>query len=336
MRVLVIGGTLFLGRHVVEAALGRGHAVTLFHRGVTDGSLYPQAEHVRGDRDGGIGALGDRKFDAVIDTCGYVPRVVDQSAAYLAARSPFYLFVSTISVYAGYQPGDDETAPLAELAEPGSEDIQHHYGPLKVLCERAIDAHFPGRAQHARAGFIVGPYDRIERFPYWVQRLREGGPTLAPGAPDGPFQWIDARDLAAWLVDSAEVARAGVFDLTGPAPPWTIGELLDTVNATLGDRAQLVWPGHEFLASHDVGPFDGLPWWLPPAFQPICQRRLDRALAAGLTFRAVDQTTRDSWAQIERDGFIAGGTVGVDIRRGLTRERERELLAALGFAPAGS
>src|SRR5687767_12129414 len=140
MRTLVIGGTLFLGRHIVEALLARGHQVTLFNRGLTRGDLHPGVEQVHGDRDGGIGALGERRFDAVIDTCGYVPRVVEQSAAHLAPRCGFYLFVSSMSVYAGFEP--DESAPVLSLEDPGSEDVQKHYGPLKAACERAVDMHF--------------------------------------------------------------------------------------------------------------------------------------------------------------------------------------------------
>lgn len=329
MRILLIGGTLFLGRHVVDAALARGHDVTLFNRGLTDAGAFPNVEHVRADRDGQIAALGSRRFDAVIDTCGYVPRVVQQSAAYLASRCEFYLFVSSISAYARFTPGGDESAPLAELSDPSSEDVQRHYGALKVACERAVERHLPGRAQYARAGFIVGPYDRIPRFAYWLQRLRAGGPTLAPGEPDNPMQWIDVRDLAHWLVTSAETRRAGAFDLTGPDAHWTVGRFLHTVNATLGGHAELIWPGNERLEREELPP-DAIPYWAPRRVQDLCRRALERARAAGLVFRPLEETTLQTAAHIEREGFSSENKVGVQIRTWITPEREARLLASLG------
>jgi 2'-hydroxyisoflavone reductase len=329
MHMLIIGGTLFLGRHIVEAALGRNHTLTLLNRGKTDAALFPDVEQIHADRDGGLAVLGERRFDAVIDTCGYVPRVVEQSAAYLDTRCDFYLFVSSISVYARFEADADETAPLAELTEPASENVQKHYGPLKIECERAVERHFPGRAQHARAGFIVGPFDRIERFPYWVQRLRAGGATLAPGARDNPIQWIDARDLANWLVESAELKRAGAFDLTGPERPWPIGRFLDTMNAALGGKAELVWPGDEFLERNQVSLMDGIAYWIPKRLAGICRRRTARAVSAGLQFRPLEETTRDTAEQIARDGFTTNNEIGVQIRTGMTSDRERELLARL-------
>jgi 2'-hydroxyisoflavone reductase len=329
MRILIVGGTLFLGRHVVDAARVRGHQLTLFNRGQTAAGLFSDLEQVHADRDGGIAALGQRRFDAVIDTCGYVPRVVEQSAAYLAARCDFYLFVSSISVYARFERDADESAPLSPLTAPDAEDLQKYYGPLKAECERRVDRCFPGRAQHARAGFVVGPFDRIERFPYWVRRLTAGGDTLAPGDPGNPMQWIDVRDLAEWLVSSVELRRCGPFDLTGPGSACTIGRFLDTVNAALGGRARLIWPGNAFLETSEMPPMGGLPYWLPPSLCDIWRRRVERAIGAGLRFRALEDTTRDTAQQIARDGFNSENKIGVQIHTWMTPERESALLGRL-------
>jgi len=326
VRLLILGGTLFLGRHLVEAALARGHNLTLFNRGHTAPDLFSEVEQIHGDRDGGLSALGSRDFDVVIDTCGYLPRVVEQSAAYLARRCDFYLFISSISVYARFSPGADETAPLARLTDPDAEDLQADYGPLKAECEARVERYFASRCQHARAGFLIGPCDRIERFPYWVMRLLVGGPTLAPGSRDNPMQWLDVRDLAEWLLDSAVNHRAGAFDLTGPASSCTLGKFLDRANAALGGRAELIWPGNEVLGRNGVPTRGGMPYWFAPGFDAICRRDISRALHAGLHFRSLEDTTRETAAQIERDGFRSDNKVGVQIPNWLTRERERDLL----------
>lgn len=328
MDVLVLGGTLFLGRHIVEAALARGWRVTLFTRGVTDPSLYPQAEHVRGDRDGGLGPLRGRRFDAAFDTCGYVPRIVRQSAQ-LLADVPHYCFVSSMSVYAGLEPGRREDAPLCDPPLPEVEDIQEHYGALKVGCERELERVFGERALLARAGLIVGPHDRMNRFPYWVNRLTEGGRCLGPGEPTQPVQWIDARDLAAWLLDSAEAGRGGPYNLAGPERPATVGELLSRMNAALGGRAELVWPGGDFLARHEVAPLDGLPLWAPPDLAGFFRTDLGKPLGAGLRLRPIEETARDTLATMQADGFTTEGKIGVQVESGLPREREQALLDLL-------
>ena len=188
--LLVLGGTLFAGREMVESARARGHRVTLFHRGRTNPSLFPDAEHLHGDRDGGLGVLEDRRWDAVIDTSGYLPRVVRDSARMLANAAPHYTFVSSISVYAEpYVPGFDESAPLATLDDPNDETFDgSSYGPLKALSERAVTETFPGGVLHVRPGLIVGPHDPTDRFTWWTRRIPRGGEVLAPGHPTGPVQ----------------------------------------------------------------------------------------------------------------------------------------------------
>ena len=315
-----------MGRHIIEAALARGWQVTLFNRGVTGSALFPEVEHLTGDRDGGLEPLRGKRFDAVFDTCGYVPRVVRQSVELLSGATGQYSFVSSMSVYAGFESGCHEGSPLHDPPPPEEEDVQTYYGPLKVACEREVERVFGERALLGRAGLIVGPHDRINRFPYWVKRLHDGGRCLGPGEPSRPVQWIDARDLAAWHLDAAEVGRGGAFNLTGPATAATIGEFLSRVNEAVGGRSELVWPGDEFLFRHGVSPLDGLPLWMPHEFIGFFQTNIDKALAAGLRFRPVEETARDTLLTMQTEGFTTDGTIGVQIESGMPRERERALL----------
>src|SRR5689334_13695101 len=202
MDLLVLGGTVFVGRHLVEAALARGHRVTLFNRGRQNADLFPEAEKLRGDRDGDLSALVGRRWDAAIDVAGRVPRIVRQSAQLLADAVPHYTFISTISVYADYAtPNLDESGPLATAADPTTEDPSGaNYGPLKVLCEQEVERAFPDRALIIRPGLIVGPYDPTNRFTYWPRRVAQGGGVLAPNGPEQPARFIDVRDLAQWTL----------------------------------------------------------------------------------------------------------------------------------------
>src|SRR5260221_13589599 len=232
MRLLILGGTAFVGRHLVEAALARGHTVTLFNRGRRNPDLFPELERLRGERPDDLAALRGREWDAAIDTSGYTPRAVAASAGLLAEAVAHYTFISTISVYADEMPaGTDENGPLSQMPEDkaGTEEVTGEtYGPLKVLAEQAAEAAMPGRVLTPRPGLIVGPYDPTDRFTYWPARVARGGEVLAPDGPDVPVQFIDARDLAAWTLDSVEAGRTGVFNLTGPAQPLTFGDLLET------------------------------------------------------------------------------------------------------------
>jgi 2'-hydroxyisoflavone reductase len=317
MKLLVLGGTVFLGRHVVDAALADGHEVTLFNRGKTNSDLYPEVERLTGDRDGGLTALEGRSWDGVVDTSGYVPRVVRQSAELLQSAVGRYVFVSSISVYADPSVPADESSPLAELADPFSEDVQTDYGALKAACEHVVEEVFDERGTNARAGLIVGPYDPTERFTYWPRRLAEGGDVLAPGEPSAAVQFIDARDLAAWLVREAEHGPGGVFNATGPAEPMTIGALLDEANDAVGAGARLVWTDGQRLLDAEVQPWTELPLWLPDEFDGMLRADNTRAIAAGLTFRPVRDIVLDTLAWSREAG---------EQRPTLSREKERELL----------
>jgi len=301
MKLLVLGGTKFLGRHAVAHALAQGHEVTTFTRGQTNPDLFPEAEHLTGERDGGLDALRDRAWDGVIDTSGYLPRVVRQSAELLRDAVGRYVFVSSISVYA--EPED----------EPGSEDIQQHYGALKRACERVVEEIYGDRSARIRAGLIVGPYDPTDRFTYWPRRLAAGGDVLAPGDPAQPLQVVDARDLAAWLVQLALDGPGGTFDATSPR--MTLGDVL----ARLRGDANLVWVDGQQVLDAGVQPWTELPLWMPEESWPLMERDVSAAVAAGLSFRPLEETARDTY---EWDRASPGD------RPTLTREKEAEILGA--------
>lgn len=325
MKILIIGGTQFVGRHLADAALKRGHALTLFNRGRNAG-LFPEAEHLVGDRDGdGLHVLKGRSWDAVIDTCGYVPRIVKQSAELLAGSVSSYVFISTISVYAGFTtPGLDENSPLGTLADPSVEDINGEtYGPLKVLCEQAVEAALPGRSLLIRPGFIVGPYDPTDRFTYWPHRVALGGDVLVPGTPDQPVQVIDARDLAEWTLLMMEQSATGIYNATGPDYMLTLGEILETCRKVSGSGARLTWVSDAFLKDNDAASTSLLPFYVPASsgMNGLMTASIVKAVAAGLTFRPLAETVQDT---LDWDN-----TRSADAPRkvGLSLERERELLA---------
>ena len=317
MRFLLLGGPKFLGRAVIDTALERGHEVTLFNRGTTGAGLYPQLERIVGDRDGGLDGLRGHEWDAVLDTSGYLPRLVGASAALLTDAVGHYVFVSSISVYASFAEVVDESSPVAELTEPGSEDVGRDYGALKALCERAVEDALPGRSASIRAGLIVGPHDPTGRFTYWPHRIARGGDVLVPGPAWRPIQLIDVRDLAAWVVTVAEERLAGPFNATGPA---TMGAVVDAARRVAGSSARSVEVDDAFLAAQDVGEWMELPLWVDTRndeWRHFLEVDVSRAAAAGLTFRPLDETVAATLADAETVDDV-----------GLTPERERELLTA--------
>jgi 2'-hydroxyisoflavone reductase len=325
LRILVMGGTRFLGRHFVDAACAAGHTLTLFHRGRSNPDLFPGVERVLGDRDGGLDGLAGRTWDAVLDPSGYVPRVVSASARSLARATARYVFVSSLSVYA--EPlavGLDEEAPVATLPDPSVETITGEtYGGLKALCEQVVRDAFGGRATIVRPGLIVGPHDTTDRFPYWPRRLARGGDVLAPGRPDAPTQFVDARDLAAWMLRLLERDVAGTFNATGPEAPLTLGECLARIAAAVGGDARLTWVPEAFLCEQGVQPWLEVPLWLHEADHAMDRVSIARGRAEGLAFRPLEDTARDTLAW-ER-------TLPPDARTGsptLRPEREIEVLAA--------
>lgn len=326
MRILILGGTVFLGRALVSAALARGHHVTLFNRGKSNPALFPNVEQLHGDRAEDLGALRGRRWEAVIDTCGYVPRIVSLSAEALASAVEHYTFISSLSVYADLkQVGIDESAPVGKLADESVEDVTGEtYGPLKALCEQAVARARPGRALIIRPGLIVGPYDPTDRFTYWPHRVAQGGDVLAPGRPGRGVQFIDVRDLAEWTIRVVEEKRAGVYNADGPAQPLPMGELLGAGRAVSGSEAHFTWVNEAFLLDQKVGPWMEMPLWIPesdPDSAGFFAMSSNKAIEAGLTFRPVGDTVRATldWLPERPES---------PWRAGITREREAELLTA--------
>src|SRR5688500_14878734 len=340
MKLLVLGGTKFLGRHLVEIALAGGHEVTLFNRGQLNPELFPGVERLRGDRDGRLDALRGRGWDAAVDTSGYLPRVVRESAALLADAVGHYTFVSSISVYRDTRaPGVNEDYAVGRISEEELQEAEalrqseltaapffgERYGPLKALCELAAEEAMPGRVLHVRAGLIVGPHDYTDRFTYWPRRVSEGGDVLAPGDPTRPVQFIDARDLAGWMLLSAGARLSGTFNATGPGRTLTFGGFLEECRAATGSDARFVWVDEKFLLEAGVAPWMEVPLWLPESdeinrhFQEVS---VEKAVAAGLTFRPLAETVR-----VTLDWDLSR-PADAPRRAGLAPAREREVLAA--------
>lgn len=328
MKVLVLGGTRFVGRAIVEEAIQRGHDLTIFHRGESNPGLFPNQATVQGDREKDLARLGDQNWDAVIDTCGYVPRIVRYSADFLRDRVKRYAFISTISVFKDTSTiGIDENGTLfgaADLEDPSTEQITGgSYGPLKVLCEEIVQKAYGDRGVVIRPGLVVGPHDPTDRFTYWVSRIAEGGEALVPGRPDRPNQFIDARDLANFTMDAIEGEQAGVFNATGPASPHTMDTIVTTCREVAKSDARFVWIEEAFLTDRKVEPWSHLPLWLPETADNAGFFHIDcsRGIAAGLAFRPLSETVRDTlaWVGSRPDDYTW--------KAGLARDRERELLA---------
>lgn len=306
--LLILGGTGFLGPAIIEAAKARGHRVTIFNRGVTEkrkGIAIDGVEKLVGDRDPnkgeGLKALEGKKFDVVFDDCGYVPRIVKASAELLAPNVAQYVYISSISAYKdNSKAGSDESADVAVMADPTIEsmgDSFENYGPLKALCEAAAEKAMPGRVANVRPGFIVGPGDPTDRFTYWPVRIAKGGEVLVPGTPDDPVQFIDVRDLAAWLVHLAETNTTGLFNATGPDKPLNMRAFVEACKTVSKSDATFTWADVKFLSENQVGD-GGFPIWVPAEGETAGFHtwKIDRALKAGLTFRPLAQTIADTLA----------------------------------------
>jgi 2'-hydroxyisoflavone reductase len=332
VKLLLIGGTSFMGRAAVEIAVERGHEVTVFHRGEREPDQLSPVEHIHGDRDGGIGALRGRSWDAALDTCGFVPRVVRDSARLLADAVGTYGFVSSLSALPDDTlAGANEDTSIHQPPFPDTEEItEESYGPLKVACEREAQAAFPGRCLVIRPGYIVGPNDPSDRFTYWIRRVRTSGEILAPGPQDGDLQAIDARDLGAFMLDRLEVGTSDVFGVTGPGEPLTWGAFLPLVCDVAGTGATLTWVDRGFLETELGSEIDeALPMRDYP-YQGLHSYDFGKAIAAGLTFRPLEETIADTIA------WDAGRDRSVPMRAGLTSERERALLASWHASPSNN
>jgi 2'-hydroxyisoflavone reductase len=330
MRILVLGGTVFLGRALTEAALAHGHHVTHFNRGR---SAPPDArvESLQGDRAEASSmrkAFGDRRWDAVIDTSGYMPQVVRRSAEALREKAPRYVFVSTISAYASFDlAAFDEDAPLSPAPDPLPEALDTAlYGPLKAGCEAAVREVYGERALIIRPGLIVGPNDPTDRFTYWAARVARGGTVLAPGRPQRPVQFIDVRDLAEWMIHLLEKDVAGTFNATGPRRAIPMSVLLESCRMVAGLEARFEWIDDAALLEAKVEPWREMPLWIPEsdaAMRGLMGCSIERALAQGLKFRPLAQTLADTLAWSNKR------PADHPWKAGMSAEREAQLLEAL-------
>lgn len=333
LKLLVLGGTGFLGPHFVEAARKRGHTLTLFNRGKTNpdkfsGEDYRDIEQLHGDRKADLKALeGERRWDAVLDTSAYIPADVTRSARLLAPKVEQYVLVSTISVYARNDVPADENSPLAVLADPTIDKVSNEtYGGLKALCEKAAEAELPGRTTVVRPGLIVGPGDNSDRFTYWPARADRGGEILAPGSAQDPTQFIDVRDLAAFLLTCIERGHVGIYNADGAPGALTMGALLRESQKAAGKKSTLTWVPADFLEAQKVSPWGDMPAWIPARgeYAGFGRTSVSKARAAGLSYRPLRETVRDTlawWRKLPEERRSKP-------KAGLSPQREAEVLKA--------
>ncbi|MDX6696589.1 MAG: hypothetical protein QOF02_4192 [Blastocatellia bacterium] len=336
MKILIIGGTVFLGRYLVEAALKRGHQVTLFNRGLHNPELYPEVERLIGNRLTNLDALKGRSWDAVIDTCGYTPGATGASARLLSGSVAHYTFISSVSVYANFAAaGYDESAPVGEITDAQAAEAEsfdtgdrptaisygERYGPLKARSEQAVEEALPGRTLVIRPGLIVGPHDYSDRFTYWPRRVAQGGEVLAPGRPARHVRVIDVRDLAEWNIRMAEEQQTGIFNASG-ADGATMSQVLEECKAASASDAEFTWVDEEFLLAQGLGAWVEVPLWTREEDGGIFAARNDKAIAAGLTFRPLAETVRATLR------WLPARPADAAWRAGLKPEREREVLRA--------
>ena len=312
MNILILGGTKFLGRHLVEAAQACNHSVTLFNRGKHSAANMLEVETIHGDRNRDLDKLKNRSWDACIDTCGYLPQSVKASTTVLSDLVEQYVFISSVSVYADFSVvGIDETAPLATLTEEQAKkaneidasgeltglSLGEIYGALKALCERAAENAMPNRILIVRAGLIVGSFDQTDRFTYWVMRAKRGGEILSPGRPNRFVQLIDARDLSEWIIKMIENGETGIFNATGEPEKLTMKQFLNECRAASGSDARFTWASEKFLIKEKITAWSEMPLWLAedttPELKGFLSVKSDKAIAAGLKFRSLTETIQD-------------------------------------------
>ncbi|TJY41271.1 NAD-dependent epimerase/dehydratase family protein [Cohnella pontilimi] len=322
MKILMLGGTRFIGKTIVETATARGHEVTLFNRGNRP-EMFPGLEQLTGDRETNLEALEGRTWDAVIDTCGYVPRIVAQSVRLLRQQTEHYTFISTLNVYDHTVPGVmDETHPTARWEDESVEEISQVYGPMKARCEETVREHYPDRGLIVRCGLVAGPGDHTDRLTYWPHRIGRGGEVLAPGDPNAPIQFIDVRDLSEWIVRMVEARQHGTYNATGPEKSITVGGFLEQCVEGIGSGARLTWVDDDFLLRHEVGSWIEMPLWIPrkEKIDALMSLNVSKAQQAGLTYRPLRQTIQDilAWDRSRPGDYV--------LKAGLSAGKEQELL----------
>ncbi|MFD9337505.1 NAD-dependent epimerase/dehydratase family protein [Streptomyces sp. NPDC060028] len=332
MKILLIGGTVFLGRALVDEALRRGHEVTLFNRGQS-GPTPAGVESVLGDREDedALGALVEgRSWDWVVDTCGFEPRIVRRSVEALVGRADTYAFVSSFHAYADWPAkGVDESFPRHACAVDASPD-DVPYNALKAGCERAVEEGFPGRALIVNPGIIVGPGENVGRLPWWLETIARGGRVLAPGSPSRAMQLVDARDIAAFVLDRLAVGGGGRYLTTGVPGNTTMGELLRACVEATGAQTELVWADEEFLQDQGVQPWTEVPLWAPdiPEVVGTWTASSAKALAAGMRCRPVAETVADTWRALNDGGYPRPKYLQGKIPVGLEKDKHDAVLAA--------
>ena len=296
MKLLILGGTGFVGRAFTEAAIANGHEITLFNRGHQNPDLFSAHEQIFGDRGVDLSALSNRTWDAVFDSSGYLPRVVKMSAERLKDSVHNYLFISTISVYENFSvPNQDENSALKPIINQATEEVTGEtYGPFKVACEDEVVSAFGNRSTIVRPGLVVGPHDTTDRFTYWPLRMHEGGDVLVPDVKEQPCQFIDARDLGEWCLKLIEESVTGIFNAVGPPVPYRLEDVLTA--CAIGTYSNLIWASPEFLNAHDVQPWRDLPFVLgfDRSGYGMTQMNVSKAVAAGLRFRPLAETVQDT------------------------------------------
>jgi len=327
-RVLIFGGTGFIGPHFVDTLRAAGHQLTLFNRGRRNPGLFPDVETLIGDRNGQVDALKGRDWDVVIDDSGYLPKQVKLTAELLKDHVQHYVFISSISAYADLtKAGIDEDYKLAELKDPNTEDVNAHYGALKAACERVVEKTYGQRWAVIRPTYIVGPGDTSDRFTYWPARVSRGGEMLAPGTARDAVQFIDVRDLADFMRECVERRVAGRYNLCNPPGATTIGDLLATSEAITRSNASFVWADTKFLEANKALEGNEIPIWAPPEgeFAGATLVSSARAVQKGLRFRDLETTIRDTLAWHSK----RPQEQQQKLRAGLSAEREAELLRKL-------
>ncbi len=344
MKILIIGGTKFLGRHLLDAALRKNHEVALFNRGkkYADEEI-PNVEQIHGDRNFDLEKLNGRNFDAVIDTCGYLPQTVKTSAEFFKDKAGQYVFISSGSVYAyGMKADYDETAETAKLSENEREKFENFdpaqelnglvlgesYGALKKLCEEAAERAMPKRVLNVRAGMIVGAFDWTDRFSYWVMRISKGGEILAPGSAENFVQLVDAKDLSEWIIKAVEENVCGIYNVTSKSLDLTFGKILDEIKAATEAQAEFIWASEKFLTENKIAPWSEMPFYLPESDEntkTFLTMNVDKALEKGLKFRPLKETILAvlNWRK----------TQDFEMKAGISAEREKELILKMQETP---
>ncbi|WP_404452104.1 SDR family oxidoreductase [Virgibacillus necropolis] len=337
MKVLILGGTRFLGKALVEEALKRGHEITLFNRG-NNKEAFPEVEQLIGNRDSDVSLLKKRKWDVVMDTCGFAPHQIKKIASVLGDNIEHYTYISSISVYKDWIPPNiTEGYHLTSMMPPADKlkDVEdgkispyEYYGALKVLCEEEAERHWPGRVLQIRAGLLVGPFDYSDRLPYWIQRVAQGGKVLAPGRSDRPIQLIDIKDITTWVFNMAENRKVGTFNVTGPNYELTMEELLNTCKTVTNSDTEFVWTEEHFIMENKVQPWTEMPLWIPEHFpldgeaepwKGAFDISIEKAVNDGLSFRPLEDTIYDAYQWVKE-------RQNTERKAGISLENEKELL----------